>query len=69
VAVFSSDGQPGDEVMKDEVVQHDDAVTAAQCVDDPAVSLRIVADVEESDIRGDRSRASAAHDVDVQQPA
>ncbi len=64
-----SDRHPGDEVVDDEVVQHDDAGAAAQRVDDPAVRVRVVADVVERDVGvADRPRATGAHDLDVDEP-
>ena len=48
---------PGDEVVEDEVVQDDDARAPAQRLDDPAVRVRVVADVVE---RRRRCRAAAA---------
>ena len=50
VPVAAADRQPGDEVMEDEVVQDDDAGPLAQRVDDPAVRVRVVADVVERDV-------------------
>ena len=42
--------EPGDEVMEDELVQADDARPAPERLDDPAVRLRVVADVVERDV-------------------
>ena len=50
VSVAAADREAGDEVVEDEVVQHDDAGSAAQRLDDPAVRLRIVADVVDAEI-------------------
>ena len=54
--VLAADRDPGDEVVDDEVVQDDDAGPPPQRVDDPAVRVRVVADVVERDVRGDRPR-------------
>ena len=55
--------QPCDEVVEDEVVQDDDAGTAAQRVHDPPVRLRVVADVvDATSVRrgsGRRGRATS----------
>ena len=60
---------PGDEVVEDEVVQHDDAGPPAQRVDDPAVRVRIVADVVERDVGvRDGRRAARPHDLDLDEP-
>ena len=50
VAVAPADRQPGDEVVEDELVQDDDARPLAQRVDDPAVRVRVVADVVEREV-------------------
>ena len=50
VAVAAADRQPRDEMVEHEVVQHDDPGRAPQRLDDPAVSLRIVADVVDAEI-------------------
>ena len=50
VPVAAADRHPGDEVVEDEVVEDDDAGSAAQRVDDPAVRVRVVADVVERDV-------------------
>jgi hypothetical protein len=56
--------------MEYEVVQHERRPAAvASASDDPAVGLGIVADVVEGDVRGNRTRAAAAHDLDLDQPA
>ena len=49
--VAAPDGDPGDQVVEDELVQDHDAGALAQGVDDPAVRLRVVADVVERDVR------------------
>ena len=49
VPVAPADRHPGDEVVEHEVVEHDDAGRASQGVDDPAVRVRVVADVVERD--------------------
>ena len=48
VTVAPPDRQTGDEVMEDEVVEHDDAGPPPQRLDDPAVRIRVVADVVET---------------------
>ena len=63
--VLVADRQPRDEMVEDELVQHDDAGAPAQSLDDPAVRLGIVADVVQRDVGGHRSRPAAAHDVDL----
>jgi len=50
VAVAPADRQPGDEVVEDEVVQDDDAGTSPERLDDPAVRVRVVADVVEREV-------------------
>jgi hypothetical protein len=52
-------------VMEHEIVQHDHSRPSSQRIDDPAVRLWIVADVVERNVGGDRSRASTAHDRDL----
>ena len=60
--VAAADRQPGDEVMEDEVVE---TTTPGRLrrVDDPAVRVRVVADVVERDVR--RRAAAAPRDDDV----
>ena len=68
VPVVAADRQTGDEVVDHEVVQDDDAGTALERIDDPAVRIGIVADVVERDVRvGHGTRASRPHDLDVDQ--
>ena len=58
---------PGDEVVEDEVVQHDEPRRAAQRVDDPAVRVGVVADVVDAEV-GRRAAAASLprlHDDDV----
>ena len=50
LAVLAPQRQPGDEVVEDELVQHDDAGPLPQRLDDPAVRIRRVADVVERDV-------------------
>ena len=65
VAVLPADRQSGDEVMEDEVVKDDHSRPASQRVHDPAVRLRVVANVVERDIGGNRPRPAATHDCDL----
>ncbi len=66
VAVAAADREAGDEVVEDEVVQHDDAGRAPQRVDDPAVGVRVVADVVDAEVGAARRLlAAAAGDDDV----
>ena len=51
VPVAAADREAGDEVVEDEVVQHDDAGRAPQRLDDPAVGVRVVADVVDAEVR------------------
>jgi hypothetical protein len=67
-AVLVTDGQAGDEVVQDEVVQDDDTGTPAQRFDDPAVRLGIVADVVEGDVSRDGSRLAPTDDLDLDEP-
>ena len=50
----AGDGHPGDEVVQNDVVQDDDARTLAERLDDPAVRVRVVADVVERDVAAAR---------------
>ena len=68
VTVLPADRQACDEVVKDEVVQDDDAGSTSQCVDDPTVRFWIVADVVERNVRGHGPRATAPHHGKVDQP-
>jgi len=52
-------------MVQDEVVQDDDTRPSSQRIDDPAVRLRIVADVKQRDIRCDRAGASAPDDLEL----
>ena len=53
VPVLAADGQPGDEMVKHEVVEDDYARSPLQSVDNPAVRFRMVADVKERDVSCD----------------
>ena len=69
VPVVAADGEARDEMMDDEVVQHDDAGTPAKRVDDPPVRIGIVAYVVERDVGvGDGTRATGAHHLDLDEP-
>jgi hypothetical protein len=57
--VAAGERQPDDQVVEHEVVEDDDPGPLAQCVDDPAVRLGVVADVVERDV-GCRVPATAA---------
>ena len=61
-AVPAADRDPGDQVVQHVLVQHDDAGPLAQRVDDPAVRVRVVADVVERDVRGGRALARLGDD-------
>ena len=50
VAVPATDRHTCDEVVEDEVVEHDEARHAPQGVEDPAVGVRIVADVVDGEV-------------------
>ena len=66
VAVAAADRQTRDEVVKDEVVQDDDAGPLAERLDDPAVCVRVVADVVERDIgAAGGPRPAALDDLDA----
>ena len=67
-SILAADRHSGNEVVEHEVVQHHDSGPPAQRVDDPAVRVGIVADVEEGDVGSDRTRAAAPDDLDVEQP-
>ena len=45
VPVAAADREAGDEMVEDEVVEDDDSGRSAQRLDDPAVRVRVVADV------------------------
>jgi hypothetical protein len=49
-------------MVEDEVVQDDHSWAASQCVDDPAVRLRVIADVVQRNVGGYGPRASTPHD-------
>ena len=68
VAVLAADRQSGDEVMEDEVVEDDHPGPAPQGVHDPAVRLRVVADVVERDVGGNGPRPAPPHDRDLHEP-
>ena len=68
-AVAAADGHAGDEVVHDELVQDDQAGLGAQRLEDPAVRLRAVADVEDAELgRPAPARAAPGWDdhLDVQ---
>ena len=66
VAVAAADREPGDEVVEDEVVEDDDAGRAAQRLDDPAVRVRVVADVVDAEVGSARRLLRPAlHDDDL----
>ena len=56
--------QARDEMVEDEVVEHDDTRAAAERGHDPAVCLRIVADVVEGDVGLGRAAQSARAGLD-----
>src|SRR5262249_39408995 len=62
VLVADADREAGDQVVEDEVVQDDDAAVPAERPDDPAVGVRVVADVVERDVRAPRQPPCAAAD-------
>ena len=67
LVVLAAEGQPGDEVVQDEVVQHDDSRTLAQSLNDPPVVIGVVADVIQRQVRASRCtppRASDHGDLD-----
>ena len=64
VAIATADREPGNEVVQDEVVQHDEAGRAAQRVHDPPVRLRVVADVVDAEIGAARRLLRSALDDD-----
>ena len=67
--VVAADGEAGDEMVEDEVVQHDDAGLPPQRVDDPAVRLGVVADVVQRDVGvRDRSCPAGSYDLDLDEP-
>ena len=49
-AVAAADRDPGDQVVQHVFVQDDHAGTFVQCIDDPPVRVRVVADVVERDV-------------------
>ena len=61
-AVAAADRDPGDQVVQHVLVQDDDAGPLAQRVDDPAVRVRVVADVVERDVRRGRALARLGDD-------
>jgi hypothetical protein len=63
--VAASDGRAGDEVMKHVLVQDDDPGAALQRVEDPAVRVRVVADVVERDV-GLRRALAGLRDDDLE---
>jgi hypothetical protein len=56
-------------MVQDEVVQDDDTRPPSQRIDDPAVRLRIVADVKQRNVRRDRARASAPDELEFDEAA
>ena len=65
VAVAAADRQPCDEMVEDEVVEDDDARPLPKRLDDPAVRLRVVADVVERNVgAAARPRPAPLHDLD-----
>jgi hypothetical protein len=56
-------------MVQDEVVQDDDAGPSSQRIDDPAVRLRIVADMKQCNVRRDRPSASAPDDLELDEAA
>jgi hypothetical protein len=52
-------------MVEDEVVEHDDAWPLAQRLDDPAVRVRVVADVVEADVRVGGRRSSLYSEIPV----
>ena len=60
MAVAAADRHPGDEVVEHELVQDDDARAPSERVDDPAVRVRVVADVVERDVRCGGARPASA---------
>ena len=69
VTVLAADREPGDEMVQDEVVQDDDTRPSSQRIDDPAVRLRIVADVKQRNVRHDRTGAPAPDDLELDEAA
>jgi hypothetical protein len=69
VRVAAADRRTCDEMMDDEVVQHDDAGAPQQRIEDPAVRVWVVADVVQRDVRVcHRAGSPRPHDLDVEQP-
>ena len=64
VPVAAADRETGDEMVEDEVVEDDDARCPAQRLDDPAVSVGIVADVVNTEIGSARRLLRATLDRD-----
>ena len=60
VPVAAADREAGDEVVEHEVVQDDDARLLPERVHDPAVRVRVVADVVEPDVDVARAQPAAA---------
>ncbi len=65
--VATADRHPGDQVVQDELVQHDDAGPLAESVDDPGVRVGVVADVVEADV-GMRRALAGLGDDDLLEP-
>ncbi len=65
-AVAPPDRDPGDQVVQDVLMQHDETATLTERIDDPAVSVRVVADVVERDVgRGRAFAGLSEHNVDA----
>ena len=64
VPVAAADREAGNEVVEDEVVQDDDAGPLPQRLDDPAVRVRVVADVVEVDVDVTQTQQAAPADRD-----
>ena len=66
--VAAGERQSGDEVVEHELVQDDDAGPRRERLRDPAVGLRVVADVVEREVRGGKAAeappAARRHDLD-----
>ena len=65
VPVAAADGHAGDEVVQDEVVEHDEPRRPPERVEDPTVRVGVVADVVDGEIgAARRSLRAALHDLD-----
>jgi len=66
VPVATADRHPRDEVMEDEVVQHDESRRPAQGIHDPPVRVRVVAHVVHAEVDpARRPLATPLHDDDL----